>query len=77
MDIGIDVGSTGIKIVFLDPEVQAKGVNGSDRVLWRTVVPTKPGQSGLVQDLIREGLDCCGVWESDIRNTCPDWPQPH
>lgn len=70
MDIGIDVGSTGIKIVFLDPKIQARGVNGTDGVIWKTVVPTKPGQSALVQDLIREGLDCCGAWESDIRNTC-------
>ena len=60
MEIGIDVGSTGIKIVFVD----------KDQIIWKKVVPTKPGQSDVVQDLVQQGLTECGMEPSDITKTC-------
>lgn len=60
MKIGIDVGSTGIKIVFVNQSTLA----------WKKVIPTKPGQSGLVQDLIEQGLAACGIQQGDIEKTC-------
>jgi predicted CoA-substrate-specific enzyme activase len=56
MKIGIDVGSTGIKIVF---------VQQTDMV-WKKVVPTKPGQAALVQGLIEQGMAACGIGPRDI-----------
>ncbi len=59
MKIGIDVGSTSIKIVFVD----------SDRIIWKKVVPTKPGQSAVVEDLIEQGMNACSVLKTDIEKT--------
>ncbi|WP_022668605.1 acyl-CoA dehydratase activase [Desulfospira joergensenii] len=59
MKIGIDVGSTGIKIVFLEPGAPGK-------ILWKTVVPTKPGQASLVNGLVEQGLLACSAHKSDI-----------
>ncbi|MCG8619379.1 MAG: acyl-CoA dehydratase activase, partial [Desulfobacterales bacterium] len=55
------VGSTGIKIVFLD---------AAGNLRWKKVLPTKPGQSGVVRGLIGEGLEYCGIGEGDIGRTC-------
>ncbi len=60
MKIGIDVGSTGIKIVFVS----------SDRIIWKNVVPTKPGQSAMVDELIQEGMDAGSVSKTDIEKIC-------
>ncbi|MCP3940690.1 MAG: 2-hydroxyglutaryl-CoA dehydratase [Desulfobacteraceae bacterium] len=66
MEIGIDVGSTGIKIVFVVP-----GKSGNpDQVVWKIVMPTKPGQSALVNDLIQQGLTAIGESPSGIEKTC-------
>ncbi len=43
---GIDLGSTAIKVVFLEGE----------RILWKKVVPTIPGQAQIANELITEGL---------------------
>lgn len=59
MEIGIDVGSTGIKIVLVE----------SGRIIWKKVVPTKPGQSDVVEDLIKQGLNACSVSNTDIEKT--------
>jgi predicted CoA-substrate-specific enzyme activase len=59
MKIGIDVGSTSIKIVFVD----------SDRIIWKKVVPTKPGQSDVVDDLIEQGMNACSSLKADIEQT--------
>lgn len=60
MKIGIDVGSTGIKIVFRE----------GSQLIWKQVTPTKPGQAMLVQNLINKGLADCSAQESDIEQTC-------
>ncbi len=59
MKIGIDVGSTGIKIVFVKNEVLA----------WKKVIPTRPGQSSLVEELVREGVEACKIKENEIEYT--------
>ena len=60
MKIGIDVGSTGIKIVFVE----------NSQTVWKKVVPTRPGQSELVNHLINEGLTACRLRQQDIERTC-------
>jgi len=60
MKIGIDVGSTEIKIVFVS----------SDQMVWKQAVPTKPGQPELVDQLIRKGMAACSVVPADIEKTC-------
>ena len=62
MHMGIDVGSTGIKIVFTNNTVQ--------ELIWHTVVPTRPGQSQVVEELIQQGLDDCGLTRADIQRSC-------
>ncbi len=59
MKIGVDVGSTSIKIVFVE----------ADRIVWKKAVPTKPGQSALVEDLIEQGLNACSASKTDIEKT--------
>lgn len=61
MKIGIDVGSTGIKIVFLSWE---------NRVIWKKVVPTRPGQKAVVDQMIKEGLKTLGAQKGDIEKVC-------
>ena len=61
MKVGIDVGSTGIKIVFAAPDAQ---------ILWKKVVPTRPGQCALVEDLVKEGLSAVDAGPGDIEKTC-------
>lgn len=61
MKIGIDVGSTGIKTVFLSDDA---------KILWKKVVPTRPGQSAVVDELIRQGLETLGADPGDIEKTC-------
>ncbi len=46
MKIGIDVGSTAIKIVFAEKET----------IAWKKTVATKPGQPEVVDEIIKEGL---------------------
>lgn len=58
MNIGIDVGSTAVKIVFLEKE----------KILWKKSTPTIPGQGKLVNHLIAEGLNALSINESDIGN---------
>ena len=60
MKIGIDVGSTGIKIVFVE----------TDQVVWKTVVPTKPGQDNVVNELIKQGLNACSISPESVEKTC-------
>lgn len=61
MKVGIDVGSTGIKILFAQE---------GTRVLWKKVVPTRPGQKALVDDLLEEGLTALNAQSSDIEKIC-------
>lgn len=60
MKIGIDVGSTAIKTVFVE----------SDQIVWKKAVPTKPGQPELVNRIIEEGMAACSVVKTDIEKTC-------
>ena len=60
MNIGIDVGSTAIKIVFAN----------SDQIIWKQAVATKPGQPEIVDQVIREGLQACSLTPGDINKTC-------
>ena len=60
MKIGIDVGSTGIKIVMIQDL----------EMVWKKVVQTRPGQSALVQDLVTEGLSACRIQQKDIEKIC-------
>ncbi len=60
MKIGIDVGSTGIKIVFVKESAP----------VWKKVVPTKPGQSSLVNKLIGQGLNALNIEQKDIKKIC-------
>ncbi len=60
MKIGIDVGSTGIKIVFVKESTP----------VWKKVVPTKPGQSSLVNELIGQGLNALNGEQKDIKKIC-------
>ncbi len=66
MKIGVDVGSTGIKVVF----VESGRSGGPDQIIWKTVVPTKPGQSALVDKLIAKGLNALSATQADIEKTC-------
>ena len=50
LTVGIDLGSTAIKVVFLK----------NKRILWKKVVPTVPGQAQIADDLIAEGLESTG-----------------
>jgi predicted CoA-substrate-specific enzyme activase len=69
MKIGIDVGSTGIKIVFVKSGGSDKSTD-PDQIIWKIVVPTKPGQSAMVDDLIQKGLTAVSAAPSDIEKTC-------
>lgn len=60
MKIGIDVGSTAIKIVFVR----------DNQMIWKKAVPTKPGQPALVDEMIQQGLEDCSLSREDIKNTC-------
>ncbi len=44
--VGIDLGSTAIKVVFLK----------NREIVWKSVVPTIPGQAQIANDLIVQGL---------------------
>ncbi|WP_319524936.1 acyl-CoA dehydratase activase [uncultured Desulfosarcina sp.] len=48
--VGIDLGSTAIKVVFLE----------NREIVWKKVVPTIPGQAQIANDLISEGLSETG-----------------
>ncbi len=69
MKIGIDVGSTGIKIVFVGSGGSEESAD-PDQIIWKIVVPTKPGQSAMVDDLIQQGLTAVCAAPSDIKKTC-------
>lgn len=60
MKIGIDIGSTAIKIVF----------SRNNQMIWKKAVPTRPGQPALVDELIQQGLDACFLSKKDIKTTC-------
>lgn len=60
MKIGIDVGSTGIKIVFVN----------IGTLVWKKVVPTRPGQQAIVRELIQQGLAACHLTQDNIDETC-------
>lgn len=60
MKIGIDVGSTGIKTVFVKESA----------VVWKKVVSTRPGQSAVVRELVDDGLKALDLKETDIEKTC-------
>lgn len=46
LKVGIDLGSTAIKVVFVENE----------NMVWKKVVPTTPGQSRIADHLTAEGL---------------------
>ena len=48
--VGIDLGSTAIKVVFVENE----------QIVWKQVVPTIPGQAQVANDLIAKGLSETG-----------------
>lgn len=54
--IGIDLGSTAIKLVILKDE----------EIAWKKAIPTAPGQEVLAKSLIQEGLEALGLTEEDI-----------
>lgn len=60
MKIGIDVGSTGIKIVFVK----------DTSIVWKNVIPTRPGQASLVKELVSQGLTACNIQKNQIEKTC-------
>ncbi len=60
MKIGIDVGSTAIKIVFAE----------NDAIVWKKSVATKPGQPEVVDAIIKEGLLFCNATTDDIEKKC-------
>ncbi len=45
INIGIDIGSTAIKVVFV----------AHDKIVWKKALPTAPGQSEIAERLIDEG----------------------
>lgn len=58
--IGIDVGSTAIKVVFTQ----------GTQIDWCDVAPTKPGQQQIVEALIDRGCSALGIGRSQIAKTC-------
>ena len=54
--VGIDLGSTAIKTVFVKDGAFA----------WYKAVPTAPGQERLAKAVIEEGLAALGASEADI-----------
>ena len=72
MEIGIDVGSTGIKVVFVKntDNLEPGRSNEFHRVIWKSVVPTKSGQSLVVEGLIDQGLLVCNLTRNHIRRIC-------
>jgi predicted CoA-substrate-specific enzyme activase len=53
LKIGIDMGSTFIKVAFVDGE----------ELIWRGLIPTAPGQEVLASKLIEEGQKALGLPE--------------
>ena len=53
---GIDLGSTAIKIVFIE----------NKEILWKKAVPTLPGQAQIADDLISEGLKVLGCTSDQL-----------
>jgi len=51
LDVGLDLGSAAIKVVFAE----------DGRILWRGLASTAPGQAGIVQKLIEDGLARLGL----------------
>ncbi len=60
MKIGIDVGSTAIKVVFVS----------SEEIVWKMTEPTRPGQSALVESLVHKGMEACSIEKGDIEKMC-------
>ncbi len=60
MKIGIDVGSTAVKVVFVK--------NGT--MVWNKAVPTQPGQQMIVDRLIEEGLHALSIERNNIGKIC-------
>ena len=56
MKIGIDVGSTAIKAVFVK----------SDQIVWKKAIPTRPGQPELVNRMIEKGMEACSVGDKTL-----------
>jgi predicted CoA-substrate-specific enzyme activase len=50
LNVGIDLGSTAIKVVFVEHQ----------QIVWKKAVPTVPGQSEIVERLKAEGLVAVG-----------------
>lgn len=50
LKVGIDLGSTAIKVVFVENE----------NLVWKKVVPTAPRQAQIANDLTAEGLKALG-----------------
>jgi (R)-2-hydroxyacyl-CoA dehydratese activating ATPase len=50
LTVGIDLGSTAIKVVFVE--------NG--QMVWKKAMPTVPGQAGIAQGLTANGLEALG-----------------
>jgi predicted CoA-substrate-specific enzyme activase len=54
--VGIDLGSTAIKVVLVEQE----------ELVWKKALPTAPGQSQIADDLIAEGLTVLGYAKDRI-----------
>ena len=58
LNVGLDLGSTAIKIVFTQKH----------QVLWQKHVATAPGQENVARAVIKEGLHFLGLEEGNIKN---------
>ncbi len=56
LKIGIDLGSTAIKAVFVENE----------QLVWQKAVPTAPGQSQIADQLTAEGFKALGCTPDDV-----------
>lgn len=56
--VGLDLGSTAIKAVFVKEE----------RLIWQGLVATAPGQEALAEHLIAKGLAESGLDKGDLQN---------
>lgn len=59
LKVGIDLGSTAIKVVFVENE----------QLVWKKAVPTAPGQSQIADRLTAEGLAALGRTADQLEAT--------
>ncbi|MCP4119958.1 MAG: hypothetical protein GY737_32095, partial [Desulfobacteraceae bacterium] len=56
LTLGIDLGSTAIKLVFVN----------DGELIWKKVEPTAPQQEKIVRTMIQQGLDALSLTEDNI-----------